>query len=797
MRTNLISWGLVVPFVLATPASSAHALRPMPDEAGLEERLGEINSKEQPDTGAEEPGLDQIQNLATRQILELFLRLFSGKLSEMGHGKITEKQVLGWMRRQMILDLGAGLNFEFLHWIRERGARSAYGLDRKFPDGIQDRLGFLREGSFERKWPFESDQFSFILSTFALNPEEAPLGVSLPEYYSRVAEQMNRHMASMGLAVLAVGGSYVVEMETAFKDKHLFIENGIGRLYWVTREPLRTVLDRIAREIAGAPRAGLEEDQAEALDSSVDQKERIVPLATLHVADVVPNTENLHLEQVGYQRKIQQVWNVLREVLISPTGKKITQAYQQLHIPEQMSINIFQHLPQKDWDSAELSFDLAEEVPRVRVSPTSAWHLRITYRDRNREKWKVPINEGVTVRGKTSKPEWMGGGNGLKNIRERTLAAGGWMTVEGRDSDGQRRRWSFMSRTDTQSADLAEDLERGTEIVVSIPIQPLEGITLEQAAAKIHSRLPAAGLEEGQAGALGSFEDQTPPVQQVWVKELGRSLEVPQGIFSPDHRLSETFVRFILENKELFQGKRYLEIGIGSGNIVIALLRAGATVVGVDVVPEAVEAARRNVLEEFGPEVFDQQRVKLGISDVYDGLSAITGEDHPQFDGLIFDNPIFPFDPVPGNPLTYAAYSGKNHSTLRRMLAGLREFVPIGPAYLLATQMVPMKGAVITREEYRSLKREWRKRAWTSSHLRREASRLGGTVKPMEGYQIGMPSLGFGVRNTLGIYRLSPPAGSLTGLEEVMEPKLPIPAAQAEETARTAAEEAAAVAAEL
>lgn len=92
----------------------------------------------------------------------------------------------------------------------------------------------------------------------------------------------------------------------------------------------------------------------------------------------------------------------------------------------------------------------------------------------------------------------------------------------------------------------------------------------------------------------------------------------------------------ILLLADVFPGARVLEAGVGSGALSMALLRAGADVVGYELREDFAATARRNVTEALGPE----SAYRIELRDVYDGI-AETG-----LDAVVLDLPE-PWQVVP------------------------------------------------------------------------------------------------------------------------------------------------------
>ncbi len=74
----------------------------------------------------------------------------------------------------------------------------------------------------------------------------------------------------------------------------------------------------------------------------------------------------------------------------------------------------------------------------------------------------------------------------------------------------------------------------------------------------------------------------------------------------------------ILMEADVGPGMRVLESGVGSGALSMALLRAGADVLGYELRGDFAARASRNVVDLFG----ETPRYRVEIRDVYDGIAA-------------------------------------------------------------------------------------------------------------------------------------------------------------------------------
>jgi tRNA (adenine57-N1/adenine58-N1)-methyltransferase catalytic subunit len=85
----------------------------------------------------------------------------------------------------------------------------------------------------------------------------------------------------------------------------------------------------------------------------------------------------------------------------------------------------------------------------------------------------------------------------------------------------------------------------------------------------------------------------------------------------------------ILIEADIAPGDRVLEAGVGSGALSMALLRAGADVVGYELRDDFADRARTNVASMLGPDA----RYRVEIRDVYEGISET------DLDRVILDLP--------------------------------------------------------------------------------------------------------------------------------------------------------------
>jgi release factor glutamine methyltransferase len=134
---------------------------------------------------------------------------------------------------------------------------------------------------------------------------------------------------------------------------------------------------------------------------------------------------------------------------------------------------------------------------------------------------------------------------------------------------------------------------------------------------------------------------------------LGHRLLTDPQVFHPVYFLSTRIQADSLRTIDL-RGKRFLDMGTGSGALGIVAAAAGARVTACDVNPRAVALARENFARNsLGAEVVE--------SDLF---AAVTG----PFDVISFNIPFY--EQEPATPYEAAFFAGPELATVRRFAAG-------------------------------------------------------------------------------------------------------------------------------
>ena len=137
----------------------------------------------------------------------------------------------------------------------------------------------------------------------------------------------------------------------------------------------------------------------------------------------------------------------------------------------------------------------------------------------------------------------------------------------------------------------------------------------------------------------------------------GIKITVQPGVFYPGFMFSTKILLDFIDRLEL-KGKKFLEMGAGSGIISLLAARKGARVTASDINPVAVEAiienARRNSL-----------KVNCSVSDLFDTISE------NEFDYIIINPPYYPGDP--GNFSDMAWFCGKDFEFFKRLFSQMKD----------------------------------------------------------------------------------------------------------------------------
>jgi release factor glutamine methyltransferase len=149
------------------------------------------------------------------------------------------------------------------------------------------------------------------------------------------------------------------------------------------------------------------------------------------------------------------------------------------------------------------------------------------------------------------------------------------------------------------------------------------------------------------------------------VEYLGLQLHVPNGVFAPTPT-SDLLGRLVTAHAA--RGQAVLDMGCGAGANAILAANAGATVVGVDVNPAAVDASRENAARN---DVAD--RTTFAVSDLFD---AVDGD----FDLVVIDPPFRWFSP---RTMLERAITDEDYATLTSFLREVPDRLRPGGAVLV------------------------------------------------------------------------------------------------------------------
>jgi release factor glutamine methyltransferase len=160
------------------------------------------------------------------------------------------------------------------------------------------------------------------------------------------------------------------------------------------------------------------------------------------------------------------------------------------------------------------------------------------------------------------------------------------------------------------------------------------------------------------AGAIRRFLH--PLLLRLWLKHVrerervthidGFTLKVFPSVFHP--RFFGSSVAFARALTAIgLEGRKFLDVGTGSGIVALFASRAGAEVTAVDINPEAVRCARENAANAG-------LSIDCRLSDLFSSLPEA------KFDVIAWNPPFFPGAPT--TAAEAALYAGPDHEVVRR-----------------------------------------------------------------------------------------------------------------------------------
>lgn len=148
----------------------------------------------------------------------------------------------------------------------------------------------------------------------------------------------------------------------------------------------------------------------------------------------------------------------------------------------------------------------------------------------------------------------------------------------------------------------------------------------------------------------------------------GVSLVVMPQVFNPVLLRSGALMARALGRLPLKAGLSVLDLGTGSGIGAVFAARRGASVVAVDINPEAVRCARINALLNHADE-----RIDVRLGDLFEPVECL------QFDLVLFNPPYYR-----GTPRDNLDHAWRGQDVFERFAAGLDRALASGGYALLA-----------------------------------------------------------------------------------------------------------------
>lgn len=137
------------------------------------------------------------------------------------------------------------------------------------------------------------------------------------------------------------------------------------------------------------------------------------------------------------------------------------------------------------------------------------------------------------------------------------------------------------------------------------------------------------------------------------------SIIVPVGVFHPGLFFSTKFILEFLAKQNL-DGKKFLELGSGSGLISVFAAKNNARVIGSDINTKAVSATHENAKR-------NEVMVEAVQSDLFEEIPLM------PFDWIIINPPYYPSNPKTEEE--HAWYCGAEHQYFKRLFSSLEHYI--------------------------------------------------------------------------------------------------------------------------
>jgi release factor glutamine methyltransferase len=148
---------------------------------------------------------------------------------------------------------------------------------------------------------------------------------------------------------------------------------------------------------------------------------------------------------------------------------------------------------------------------------------------------------------------------------------------------------------------------------------------------------------------------------------FGHRLVTDPQVFHPGYFLSTRILGQSLRTLDL-RGKRFLDMGTGSGPIAVLAAAAGALVTAADINPRAVALAAENL----------RRNGLAGEAVESDVFAALEGR---RFDVICFNIPFYEGEPA--SVYDHAFYAGPDLATVRRFASGCARALETGGSVII------------------------------------------------------------------------------------------------------------------
>ncbi len=174
-----------------------------------------------------------------------------------------------------------------------------------------------------------------------------------------------------------------------------------------------------------------------------------------------------------------------------------------------------------------------------------------------------------------------------------------------------------------------------------------------------------------------------------WTNLLELKLKVSPTVFHPLFFFSSNYLAQFISKQEL-KGKRFLDVGCGSGIIALSAFKKGADVIAIDINKLAVENTKENFELNFGT---GHSNFKVLQSNLFESLAA------QRFDAIAINPPYFFKNAISDDQIAWNC--GKNGEYFEELFKTMIGFiVPNTEIYMILGENCEIERIKVIAESY-------------------------------------------------------------------------------------------------